>query len=45
MSDLVEGLEADQDTVSAGSGKGLVTKWNEAFGEQYKGAAEKYQPK
>lgn len=45
MDDLKAGLKADQDTISAGSGKELVSKWNEAFGEQYKGAAEKYSPK
>ncbi|KAJ1032017.1 hypothetical protein NDA13_002393 [Ustilago tritici] len=45
MEDLVKGLEADQDVVAAGSGIPLVKKWDDAFREQFNGAADKYQPK
>ncbi|KAJ9477067.1 putative NADP-dependent 3-hydroxy acid dehydrogenase (putative) [Pseudozyma hubeiensis] len=45
MDDLVKGLKADQDVISAGSGIALVKKWDDAFREPFNGAAEKYQPK
>ncbi|KAF6766777.1 Short-chain dehydrogenase/reductase SDR [Kalmanozyma brasiliensis GHG001] len=45
MEDLVKGLKADQDVISAGSGIALVKKWDDAFREQFNGAADKYQPK
>jgi hypothetical protein len=45
MEDLVRGLEADQDVISAGSGIPLVQKWDDAFRVQFNTAAAKYQPK
>lgn len=45
MDDLVKGLKADQDVISAGSGIALVNKWDNAFREQFQSAAERYQPK
>ncbi|TKY90118.1 hypothetical protein EX895_000116 [Sporisorium graminicola] len=45
MDDLVKGLKADQDVISAGSGIALVEKWDKAFREQFDAAAAKYQPK
>lgn len=45
MEDLIKGLKADQDVISAGSGIPLVKKWDDAFREQFNGAADKYQPK
>ncbi|GAK62586.1 short-chain dehydrogenase [Moesziomyces antarcticus] len=45
MEDLVRGLEADQDVISAGSGIPLVQKWDDAFREQFNTAAAKYQRK
>ena len=45
MDDLVKGLKADQDVISAGTGIALVKKWDDAFREQFNGAADKYQRK
>lgn len=45
MDDLIKGLKADQDVISAGSGIALVNKWDDAFREQFDSAAAKYQPK
>lgn len=35
MDDVVAGWRADDDTVAAGSGKALVKKWYDAYGEEY----------
>jgi short-subunit dehydrogenase involved in D-alanine esterification of teichoic acids len=38
MKEVSEGWEANLDTVAAGMGVGLVQKWDEAFGDQYREA-------
>lgn len=42
MRDFEQGIEADSDIISAGSGIALTKTWDEAFGEQFQAAADKY---
>lgn len=45
MDDLIKGLKADQDVISAGPGIALVEKWDSQFRQPLQSSADKYQRK